>query len=79
MSELATAAKRPETPTRIWLLLAAAVAAVLAANAHLVYVATMSQPACVPHLKQGQGDAAHGLFSAAQSPCSSPVSSPGHS
>ncbi|HTO59882.1 MAG TPA: hypothetical protein VMM15_01370 [Bradyrhizobium sp.] len=79
MSELATAGKRPKPTTRIWLLLIAAIAAVLAANAHLIYVATMSQPPCVPHLKQGEGDAARGLFSAAQSSCSSPVSGPGHS
>jgi len=80
MSEFATARnKRPRTTTRIWLLLAAAIAAVLAANAHLIYVATMSQPPCVAHLRQGEGDATRGLFSAAQSSCSSPVSDPGHS
>jgi hypothetical protein len=83
MSEFATAGKRPRTrittTARIWLLLAALVATVLAANAQLIYVATMSQPACVAHLKQGKGDAARGLFSAAQSSCSSPASAPGHS
>jgi hypothetical protein len=78
MSAFATADKRRRTKTRIWLLLAIAVAAVLAANAHLIYVATMSQPPCVPHLKQGEGDAARGLFSAAQSSCS-PKSGQGHS
>jgi hypothetical protein len=78
MSEFATAGKRPRTrtTTRIWLLLAVVVAAVLAANAHLIHVATMSQPACVAHLNQGEGDAARGLFSAAQSSCSSPASAP---
>ena len=78
MSEFATADKRPRTTARIWLLLAIAVAAILAANAHLIYVATMSQPPCVAHLRQGEGDAARGLFSAAQSSCSSPVSGRGH-
>ena len=78
MSEFAAAGKRLRTTTRIWLLLAAAVAAVLAANAHLIYVATRSQPPCVPHLKQGEGDATRGLFSAAQSSCS-PTSGQGHS
>lgn len=75
MSELATAGKRPKTgtTTRLWLLLVAAIAAVLAANAHLIYVATMSQPPCVAHLRQGEGDAARGLFSAAQSSCSPPA------
>lgn len=79
MSEFATAGKRPRTTTRIWLLLVAAIAVVVAANAHLIYVASMSQPPCVAHLKQGEGDAARGLFSAAQSSCSSPASGPGHS
>jgi anti-sigma-K factor RskA len=78
MSEFATTDKRPRTRTRIWLLLAIAVAAVLTANVRLIYVATMSQPPCVAHLRQGEGDAARGLFSAAQSSCSSPVSGRGH-
>ena len=80
MSEFATAGKRLRTTTRIWLLLAAAVAVVLAANAHLIYVATMSQPACLTHLKQGEGDATRGLFSAAHSSCSPPTAvNAGHS
>jgi hypothetical protein len=79
MSEFATPVRRPRTRTRIWLLLAVALAALVAANAHLIYVATMSQPPCVPHLRQGEGDAVRGLFSAAQSSCSSPVSGPSHS
>ena len=54
----------------LWVLLAVAAAVFIAANAHLIYVATMSQPACLTHLKQGEGDATRGLFSAAQSSCS---------
>jgi len=57
----------------LWLLLTVAAAVLIGANAHLIYVATSSQPACVAHLKQGNGDAARGLFSAAQSSCSPPV------
>lgn len=53
------------------LLIASAIAAVLAANAHLVYVATTSQPPCVTHIRQGEGNAERGRFSAAQSSCSS--------
>jgi uncharacterized membrane protein len=79
MSELAVTDKRPRTRTRIWLLIAVAIAAVLAAHAQLMYVATTSQPACVTHLMQGEGDAARGLFSAAQSSCSPPTASAGHS
>jgi hypothetical protein len=55
---------------RLWLLIGLAVAVVLAANAHLVYVAIISQPACVTHVRQGEGSAERGLFSAAQSSCS---------
>jgi anti-sigma-K factor RskA len=54
----------------LWLISAVAIAAILAANAHLVYVATTSQPACVAHLRTGDGSAERGLFSAAQSSCS---------
>ena len=42
------------------------VAILLAANAHLVYVAFSSQPDCVPHPK-GEGE--HGPFRAAKSAC----------
>jgi hypothetical protein len=55
---------------RLWLLIGLAVAIVLAANAHLVYVAITSQPACVTHARPGEGSAEHGLFTAAQSSCS---------
>jgi hypothetical protein len=57
----------------LWLVLAVAVAAVLAANAHLVYVATTSEPACVAHVGPGEGNAERGRFSAAQSSCSLPT------
>ena len=39
------------------------------ANAHLVYVATTSQPACVPHVKAGGPETRAGAFSAAQPSC----------
>ena len=54
---------------RLWLAVALVAVAVLGANAHLIYVATISQPACVAHLRQGDGRVAHGLFNAAQSSC----------
>ncbi len=47
-------------------------AGVRRANAHLIYVAATSQPACVAHLKHGQGDATRGQFSAAVSSCAPP-------
>lgn len=48
------------------LIAGATIAILLAANAHLVYVAVTSQPDCVPHLKAaGEG----GEFRAARSAC----------
>ena len=82
MNEFAMPDKQPRARPMIsfWVLLAVAVAAFVAANAHLAYVATMSQPACVTHLKQGEGDATRGLFSAAESSCSPPTAvNAGHS
>jgi hypothetical protein len=74
MSGLATTDlnKRARTPAWVWLLLALVAAVFLAANGHLIYVATMSQPSCVEHLRQGQGQGStdQGRFAAAQSSCS---------
>jgi hypothetical protein len=55
--------------TAIWLLAGGGVLLVAVANWHLVHVAIDSQPDCVAHVRQGEGDAAHGRFSAAQSAC----------
>ncbi len=46
---------------------ASLLAVVAAANAHLVYVATSSQPACVPHLKAPDGSGT--TLRAAKSSC----------
>jgi hypothetical protein len=64
----------PETrrgPGLNWRLVALLIAGVsvvilLAANAHLVYVALHSQPDCVPHSKEA-GE--NGIFRAARSAC----------
>jgi len=82
MNELGMPDKQPRArPTiSLWVLAAVAAAVFITANAHLIYVATMSQPACVTHLKQGEGDATRGLFSAAESSCSPPTAvNAGHS
>jgi hypothetical protein len=90
MSDLATTelGKRAWTPRWVWLLLGLVAALFVAANAHLVYVATVSQPACVEHLGQGQvrdqvrgkmqdqGSAGPSRFAAAQSSCSSVPAKP---
>lgn len=53
---------------RIMVLIAvgAGVALLIAANAHLVYVAFESRPDCVPHAKSAGED---GVFRAARSAC----------
>jgi flagellar basal body-associated protein FliL len=82
MNERAMPDKQPRARSMIslWVLLTVAAAVFIAANAHLIYVATMSQPACLAHLKQGEGDATRGLFSAAESSCSPPTAvNAGHS
>jgi hypothetical protein len=56
--------------TAIWLGVAALTVLVLGANAHMLYVAIASQPACVAHQAPGVGADASGGFSAAQSSCS---------
>lgn len=61
----------PSEPRRrrktAWLLLIpAGLLLVAVANAHLVYVAVMSQPDCVPHLKEA---GTSGSYRAAKSAC----------
>lgn len=46
-----------------------ALAVVLLANAHLVYVASASQPGCVPHAKTDGANSAPGVFGAAKPSC----------
>jgi hypothetical protein len=53
----------------IWLLVSLGLVALVAANGHLVYVAMTSQPECVAHIRQGEGDGTHERFSAATSSC----------
>lgn len=58
----------------VWLLVAGGGLLLAAANWQLVDIAIGSEPACVAHLQQGEGNAARGEFSAAESSCSSPAS-----
>jgi hypothetical protein len=58
-----------KTKTLVWAAIGAGVLLLLIANSHLVYVAIMSQPDCVDHLRQGESDAKQGQFSAARSSC----------
>ncbi|WP_426128620.1 hypothetical protein [Pararhizobium sp. PWRC1-1] len=47
-----TSAIGPSARTVIWLLIGLVGAIFVGANAHLVYVAIASQPACVEHIKE---------------------------
>lgn len=59
--------RRPGRRLALWGLIAAGVLLLVAANAHLVYVAVMSQPDCVPHAKEVGVDGAP--LRAARSAC----------
>ena len=62
-------ARRPLS-RRTWLLFAATGAILLvAANAHLVFVAITSQPGCVSHQKPGGDPAQSSGYGAARSSC----------
>ncbi len=60
-------AKRTRWPLLSWFLAAAVLLVVVAANAHLVYVAVASQPDCVAHLKEAGSQA--GAYRAAKPAC----------
>ena len=54
----------------IWIIvIGAAALIVILANAHLIYVATTTQPQCVAHVKGGEQDRPRGSFSAAKPSC----------
>ena len=57
------------TKAVVWAAICAGLLLVLIANVHLVYMAVMSQPDCVAHVRQGEGAAKEGKFSAARSSC----------
>jgi hypothetical protein len=69
MNGAGTATRHVRTRTVVWVAIGAGLLLVLIANSHLVYVAIMSQPECVTHVRQGEGSAKDGRFSAARSSC----------
>jgi hypothetical protein len=70
MSSTGAAIRRVKTRPLLWAAIGSGLLLLLLiANAHLVYVAIMSQPECVAHLRQGEGVAKNGQFSAARSSC----------
>lgn len=56
----------------LWMFIGAGVLLLVAANSHLVYVATISQPGCVAHAQQpdGKSEFGRGQLRAAVSSCS---------
>ena len=60
-------AKRAKWRVLAWFLAAGVLLVVVAANAHLVYVAVASQPDCVAHLKEAGSQA--GEYRAAKPAC----------
>ena len=69
MSNAGAVARRDKTKLLLWAAVGAGLLLLLIANAHLVYTAITSQPECVAHLRQGEGDPGQGKFSAARSSC----------
>lgn len=63
-------AARQNRRKAVWWFLAGAITLlVLAANTHFVYMAFVSQPDCVAHLRRGAVTGDSGTFSAASSSC----------
>ena len=71
MNEIVIAQRRSGKPAVwLWLLVGCGMLALLAANAHLLYVASSSQPACVNHLRERDAGDTLGAYRAAKSSCS---------
>ena len=69
MSATGATARPIRTRVVVWAAIGAGLLLLLIANSHLVYMAFVSQPECVAHVRQGEGSAKDGKFSAAQSSC----------
>ena len=69
MSNTGAALGQYRTRAVVWIAIGAGLLLVLIANSHLVYMAAVSQPDCVAHIRQGEGASKDGKFSAARSSC----------
>ena len=69
MSGAGAATQQFRTKAVVWAAICAGLLLVLIANAHLVYMAAVSQPDCVAHVRQGESTPKEGKFSAARSSC----------
>jgi len=68
MSVALSSGSRTRTRLTVGLLVLIGLVVLVAANAHLLYVAVTSQPDCVDHVRPGE--AGSGVFGAAKSACS---------
>jgi hypothetical protein len=71
MNGAGAATRQVKTKAILWVAIGAGLLLVLIANSHLVYMAIVSQPDCVAHVRQGEGVPEPGKFSAARSSCTS--------
>ncbi len=55
MSATGAATRQIRTKAVLWVAIGAGLLLLLIANSHLVYVAIVSQPECVAHVRQGEG------------------------
>jgi hypothetical protein len=69
MSRTGAVIGRVKTRPFLWAAVGAGLLLLLIANSHLVYMAVVSQPECVAHVRQGEGAPEQGKFSAARSSC----------
>lgn len=76
MTYAATPTKHSTIKPFVKLLIGFGVLLLIAANAHLLYVAMTSQPDCVDHVRGGQANDPRTGFSAAKSSCSPKATKP---
>jgi len=69
MSDAGAPTAQFRTRAVVWAAVGAGLLLLLIANSHLVYMAVISQPECVAHVRQGEGSPRDGKFSAARSSC----------
>jgi hypothetical protein len=76
MTCAATPTERSTIKPFVKLLIGLGVLLLVVANAHLLYVAMISQPDCVDHVRGGQATDRSTGFSAAKSSCSPKTTTP---
>jgi hypothetical protein len=69
MSGASAATRQFKTKAVLWAAVGAGLSLVLIANLHLVYMAAVSEPDCVAHVRGGERAPEQGKFSAARSSC----------